>query len=163
MWTSELKNVLVGATLELRATADAGSDYVFSNYTASGIDPEFKKGRTDQAQQAITVLGSTTITAQWTVEEEGGLDPNPGSPDPDGPNLDEPDQKPAPKPEAPAARPGSPSGSNDGSQSAASTDEAIASTGDSVPVVATVLAAIAVAGAAVLVIAAKKRSQRSGR
>lgn len=89
--------MLVGATLELRATADAGSGYVFSNYTASGIDPEFKKGRTDQAQQAITVLGSTAITAQWTVEEEGGLDPNPGSPDPDDPNLDEPDQKPAPK------------------------------------------------------------------
>lgn len=153
-WASELENVLVGTKLELRTTADAGSGYAFSNYTATGIDPEFENGRTDQAQQTITVLGSTTITAQWKVEDEGELDPNPG----------EPDQKPAPKPEAPAAQPDSPSNSNGDPQSAdVAANEAIASTGDSIPVVAAILAAVVVAGAAVLVIAAKKRSRGSGR
>lgn len=157
-WASELKNVLVGTKLELRTTADAGSGYASSNYTVTGIDPRFENDRTDQAQQTITVLGSTTITAQWKVEDEGELDPNP----------DGSDQKPALKPEAPAAQPDSPSGSNGDSQSAdVAANKAIASTGDSVPVVAAVvaavLAAVVVAGAAVLVIAAKKRSRRSGR
>lgn len=153
-WASELKNVLVGTKLELRTTVDAGSGYAFSNYTVTGIDPRFENDRTDQAQQTITVLGSTTITAQWKVEDEGELDPNP----------DEPDQKPAPKPEAPATQPDAPSNSNGDPQSAdVAANKAIASTGDSVPVVAAVLAAVVVAGAAVLVIAAKKRSRGSGR
>lgn len=63
-WTNELKNVLMGTQLELRTTDEAGSGYMFSSYTVTGIDPKFEDDKVDQAQQTITVLGSTTITAR---------------------------------------------------------------------------------------------------
>lgn len=128
-----------------------GYSFASWNTAADGTGTAYEDGA--QAKNLTTEDGATvTLYAQWTPEDEGELDPNPGNPD----------QKPAPKPESPAAQPGSPSGSNDGPQNAAA-NEAIARTGDSIPAIAATLAAIAVAGAAVLVIAAKKRSRKSGR